>query len=65
MALDPAMKDAIKEAVKEAGQPTSVASRLIAWLSHMSDGDVSREGFSTFYENLMEVLEVGEPVGED
>lgn len=64
MALDPAMEEALKEAVKEAGQPEAVGKRLVAWLTHLSEGQVSREGSAKFYEELMDVV-VGECLNEN
>lgn len=65
MALDPAMEKALRTAADEVGQPAAVAARLVAWLTQLSDGQVSREGSARFYEELMEVVVAEENQNED
>jgi hypothetical protein len=62
MALDPALIEAVKEASSEAGHPDSLAKRLLAWLTRMSDGELSREADAQFYADVRKALE---PEGED
>ncbi len=53
MALDPALEMAVFEATEKAGQPRSVAQRLVAWLRAQSEGESSEEQDLSFYENVM------------
>lgn len=39
MTLDPRITQAINEAVKEAGQPDTLARRLIAWFEAVTSGN--------------------------
>lgn len=57
--LDPALIDAINEVVEGEGQPKSVASRLIAWLTQMSDGDPGRDENTHFLTNVRDALVLG------
>lgn len=61
MALDPALIQGVTEAASEAGHPPSLAKRLLAWLTHLSDGDLSRESNAQFYADVRKTLE---PEGE-
>lgn len=56
MALDRALTDAVRAAAREADQPDAVASRLLAWLGKLSDGELSREGNAQFYDELRQSL---------
>jgi hypothetical protein len=60
MALDPALADALRAATAEAGQPEGVAKRLIAWLTHMSDGELSRETHAQLYDETRQTLKLEE-----
>lgn len=63
MALDHALSSAIKAATKELGQPDAVANRLLAWLTRMSDQDLSRETRGQFYDEVRQALVL--PEAED
>jgi len=56
MALDPALAGALKSATKELGQPDAVANRLLAWLTQMSDQDLSRDARGQFYDEVRQAL---------
>ena len=56
MALDPALAGALKAATKESGQPDAVANRLLAWLTQMSDQDLSRDARGQFYDEVRQAL---------
>jgi len=56
MALDPALAGALKAATKELGQPDAVANRLLAWLTQMSDQDLSRDARGQFYDEVRQAL---------
>jgi len=38
MAIDPKMTEAIEDAVSESGQPTSLATSIVAWVSAITSG---------------------------
>lgn len=65
MALDPALAGALKTAAKEAGQPDAVANRLLAWLTQMSDNELSRDARGQFYDEVRQALLLPESQGED
>lgn len=56
MALDAALTEAIKTATREEGQGDAVASRLLAWLTQLSDSEISRESKAQFYQAVLESL---------
>ncbi|MBV2149038.1 hypothetical protein KRZ98_12185 [Sphingobium sp. AS12] len=56
MALDPALAGALKAAANEAGQPDAVANRLLAWLTHMSDSELSRDARGQFYDAVRQAV---------
>ncbi|MCL6250088.1 hypothetical protein M3P36_03355 [Altererythrobacter sp. KTW20L] len=56
MALDPALAGALKAAAKEAGQPDAVANRLLAWLTNMSDSELSRDARGQFYDDVRQAV---------
>ncbi|WP_334162679.1 CxC ATPase DNA modification system associated small protein [Phenylobacterium sp.] len=56
--LDPALVEAISDVVAEEQQPKSVALRLTAWLTQMSEGDLTRDENTQFLENVREVIAV-------
>lgn len=56
--LDPALVEAINEVVAEERQPKSVALRLTAWLTQMSEGDLSRDEHTQFLDNVREAISV-------
>lgn len=56
MALDPALEEAVYKATEDAGQPRSVAQRLVAWLKAQSGGESSEEQDLSFYENVMSAI---------
>lgn len=58
--LDKALKEAIDEVVNEAGQPKSVAQRLTAWLTRMSEAELEREENAQFLHNVREALVLGD-----
>lgn len=58
--LDEALVSAINDVAADMGQPTSVAQRLIAWLSQLSDGEPTREEELQFLDNVRKALVVGE-----
>lgn len=60
MALDAALEQAVSEATEKAGQPRSVAQRLVAWLQALSDGGSSEEQDLSFYANVMSALQIGD-----
>ena len=57
--LDKALIEALDEVVAEEGQPKSVALRLAAWLTQMSDGEPSRDENTQFLTNVREALATG------
>jgi hypothetical protein len=58
MALDRALSNALREATREAGQADTVASRLLAWLTRLSDEELSREAGAKFYDEVRAELKV-------
>lgn len=48
MVLDQELIRAVEEAVHQAGQPPTVASRIIKWLEGMSKGDISNADMDEF-----------------
>lgn len=64
MALDLALIEAVKEAASEAGHPESFAKRLLAWLTRMSEGELSRESDAQFYADVRNAL-VSEGAGDE
>lgn len=54
--LDKALTEAIAEVVVEAGQPASVAQRLTAWLTRLSETDVGRDENTQFLMNVLNAL---------
>ncbi len=46
--IDNALVQAVEDAVKDAGQPQNVARRLTAWLTQMSEGELSRDENAIF-----------------
>lgn len=65
MAIDPALEQALRIAVEEAGQPKSVASRLIAWLEALSLGGSGEDGDRRFYQNARDALQVKDEADAD
>ena len=65
MALDPALESAVFEATERAGQPRTVAQRLVAWLRAQSEGESSEEQDLSFYENVMGALRLAGGDDED
>ncbi len=60
MALDPALASALKTAAKEAGQSEAVANRLLAWLTQMSDQELSVDARGAFYDEVRQALTLPE-----
>ena len=60
--LDPALEEALAAVVREAGQPATVARRLIAWLTRMSEGELVQEDHAVFLSEVCSEIELG---GED
>ena len=60
--LDKALVEALGEVVSEAGQPKSVARRLMAWLTRMSEGELPREDHERFLKDVCNaiVMETGD-----
>lgn len=56
--LDGALEQALKETVREAGQPETVARRLAAWLTQMSQGSLVKEDDARFLQGVCDVLEL-------
>lgn len=56
MALDTALTEAIKTAAREEGQGDAVASRLLAWLTQLSDSEISRDSKAQFYQAVLDAL---------
>lgn len=54
--LDKALSKALDEVVEEAGQPQTVARRLKAWLTRMSEGEISREDKERFLKDVCDEL---------
>lgn len=60
MALDAALTEAIKTAAREEGQDDAVASRLLAWLTQLSDSEITRDSKAQFYQAVLEALTLPE-----
>ena len=60
MALDFALEKAIFEAAEEAGQPRTVAQRVVAWLKALSVGDTSEEQDRESHALVMSAIELTE-----
>ena len=58
MALDPALTDAVRKATADSGQPDAVASRVLAWLTRLSDGELSRDTNAQFYNETRQVMKI-------
>lgn len=58
MALDRALSDALRQATREAGQADTVANRLSAWLTRLSDEELSRETGAKFYDEVRAELKI-------
>lgn len=56
MALDTALTEAITRAAQEEGQGNAVASRLLAWLTQLSDQEISRDSKGQFYQSVLDEL---------
>jgi hypothetical protein len=54
--LDKALTEAIAEVVAEAGQPASVAHRLTAWLTRLSETDLGQDENTQFLANVRNAL---------
>ncbi|MDX8463280.1 MULTISPECIES: CxC ATPase DNA modification system associated small protein [Mesorhizobium] len=65
MPLDPALEAALHTSVNAAGQPKTVAQRLVAWLKSLSDGEGSEDQNARFYENVLEAVKVKDTTDED
>lgn len=65
MAIDPALSDALRQAASEAQQPEAVAKRVIAWLTQLSDGSLTRDANAKFYEEVRQVIAVEGAENED
>ena len=59
MTLDKALEEALEEVVCEAGQPETVARRLIAWLREMSTGEMTKEDSARRLKAARETLDLG------
>jgi hypothetical protein len=59
LALDKALKEALAEAAQALGQPSAVAGRLDAWLTALSEGDVSEERQAQHFADVRDVLRTG------
>lgn len=58
MALDPALKAALQQAAQEEGQSEAFANRVLAWFSHLSDEELSRETYAQFYAQVCSELDI-------
>jgi hypothetical protein len=56
MALDAALSEAIRTATRNARQGDAVAKRLLAWLTRLSEDELSREANAQFYDELRQSL---------
>lgn len=65
MALDVALEEALFSATAEAGQPRTVAQRLVAWLKAQSNGESSEDQDLSFYENVMTAITISGASHED
>ena len=54
--LDKTLMESIAEVVAEEGQPVSVANRLIAWLTEMSNAELGRDDNSRFLGNVLQAI---------
>ena len=54
--LDKALIEALAEVVKEEGQPSSVALRLTAWLTQLSENDLGKDEHTQLFANVREAL---------
>lgn len=58
MALDAALTEAIKSATREEGQSDAVANRLLAWLTQLSDSELSRDAKGQFYQAVLDAVQL-------
>ena len=58
--LDRALEESLLEAVLEARQPESVARRLMAWLTQMSQGESATEDDARFLAAVCDELDLGD-----
>ena len=67
MTLDPRITQAINEAVQEAGQPDSLAYRLIAWFEAVTSGneDINDDATATRHLEVLFKATVVEGVDEE
>ncbi len=65
MALDSALSEAVRTAAREAGQADAVANRLLAWLTQMSDSELSRDAKAQFYDEVRQALNLGDAQDAD
>lgn len=54
--LDKSLIEALAIVVSESGQPQSVAKRLTAWLTRMSEGDLPREEHERFLQDVCSAI---------
>lgn len=54
--LDNALVEALFDVVSEAGQPKSVARRLMAWLTRMSEGELPPEDHERFLKDVCDAI---------
>ena len=60
--LDGALEEAIAKVTRDAGQPESVARRLIAWLRRMSEMELVKEDNARFLSDVCHEIRL---VGDD
>jgi hypothetical protein len=65
MALDKELEDAVRSVVTDAGQSSSVAQRLLAWLKDLSEGELGTEDKLRHLETLRSALNLSGDPHED